>query len=98
VAAVVNVLHFKQSPDPALFERAAEELGPQMRDVLGFQGLHVVRSGETEIVLIIQADSIEVLDDIATNIVSPWMVEHVVPLLTSPPQRHLGEVIASTTR
>ena len=97
MAAVVNVLQFKESPDPALFERAAEELGPRMREVAGFQGLHVVRSGEAEIVLIILADSIEILDDIATRIGSPWMVEHVVPLLASPPQRHLGDVVASAT-
>jgi hypothetical protein len=38
-----------------------------------------------------------VLDDIATNIGSPWMVEHLVALLASPPQRHIGEVIASAT-
>ena len=97
MAAVVNVLQFEESPDPALFERAAEELGPRMREVAGFQGLHVVRSGEAEIVLIILADTTEILDDIATRIGSPWMVEHVVPLLASPPQRHLGDVVASAT-
>ena len=95
MAAVVNVLQFVERPDPALFERAAEELGPRMREVAGFQGLHVVRTGETEIVLIILADSAAILDDIATRIGSPWMVEHVVPLLAAPPQRHLGEVVAS---
>lgn len=68
-----------------------------MQKVSGFQGLHVVRCGETEIVLIILAESARVLDDIATNIGSPWMVEHVVPLLASPPERHLGETIASAT-
>lgn len=95
MAAVVNVLQLKDSPDPALFERAADELGPQMREVAGFQGLHVVQTGEIEIVLIILADSMAILDDIATRIGSPWMMEHVVPLLASPPQRHLGEVLAS---
>jgi hypothetical protein len=97
MAAVVNVLQFKESPDPALFERAAEELGPRMREVPGFQGLHVVRSGEAEVVLIILADSTEILDDIATRIGSPWMVEHIMPLLALPPQRHLGDVVASAT-
>jgi hypothetical protein len=95
MAAVVNVLHFQESPDPSLFERAVEELGPRMQEVAGFQGLHVVRSGDTEVVLIILADTSETLDDIATRIGSPWMLEHVVPLLASPPERHLGETIAS---
>ncbi|SRR5687768_13866478 len=95
MAAVVNVLQLKERPDPSLFERAVEELGPQMRAVAGFQGLHVVQSGEAEIVLIILADTTETLDDIATRIGSPWMLEHVAPLLAAPPQRHLGEIIAS---
>jgi hypothetical protein len=97
MAAVVNVLQFKERPDPSLFERAVVELGPKMREVAGFQGLHVVRSGETEIVLIILGDTSETLDDIATSIGSPWMLEHVAPLLASPPQRHVGELIASAS-
>lgn len=95
MAAVVNVLQFKERPDPSLFERAVEELGPRMREVEGFRGLHVVQSGEAEIVLIIFADTSDTLDEIATRIGSPWMLEHVAPLLASPPQRHLGELIAS---
>jgi hypothetical protein len=97
VAAVVNVLRFKESPEPGLFERAAEELGPKMREVDGFQALHIVRVGDAEVVLIILAESIEILDRIATDIGSPWMVEHVVPLLSAPPERHIGESIASAT-
>ena len=62
MAAVVNVLQFKESPDPSLFERAAEELGPRMRELAGFRGLHIVQSGDSEIVLIILADTSETLD------------------------------------
>ena len=95
MAAVVNILQFKEAPDPALFERAVEELGPRMRQVDGFQGLHVVRTGELEVILLILAESIDDLDRIATEIGSPWMMEHVVPHLAVPPKRHLGDVIAT---
>lgn len=97
MAAVVNILQFKERPDPSLFERAVADLGPQMGEVAGFQELQIVQSGEAEIVLIILADTSDTLDDIATRIGSPWMLEHVAPLLAAPPQRHLGEHIASTS-
>jgi hypothetical protein len=97
MAAVVNVLRFKEAPDPALFERAVDELGPQMRDIPGFQGFQVVRTADTEVVLLILAESTDVLDRIATEVGSPWMVANVVPLLAGPPERHIGDVIASAT-
>lgn len=96
MAAVVNVLHFKQAPDVEMLKRAVAELGPAMQAVDGFERLEIVQTGETEIVLLIAASTTEVLDQIATDIGSPWMMENVVPLLAGPPQRHIGETIAST--
>ena len=95
MAAVVNVLQFKEAPDAELFEQAAAELGPKMHEVDGFERLAIVRTGETEIVLLIEAATVDALDQIATDIGSPWMRENVVPLLAGPPQRHIGDVIAS---
>jgi hypothetical protein len=37
-----------------------------------------------------------VIDRIATEVGSPWMREHVVPLLDGPPQRHIGPSLASS--
>lgn len=95
MAVVVNVLHFREPVDVTLFERAETELGASMRAVAGFGGLQVVHTGETEVVLVIAGDTTEVLDRIATEIGSPWMVANVVPLLAGPPERHIGPVIAS---
>jgi hypothetical protein len=96
MAVVVNVLHFKEAIDAGLFERAVSELAAPMRAIDGFQSLDIVRSGEAEAVLLIAADTVDVLDRIATEVGSPWMLEHVVPLLAGPPERHVGPVIAST--
>jgi hypothetical protein len=96
MAVVANVLRFTDPVDPAIFQRAITELAEPMRAIEGFQALEVVQSGETEVVLLISADDVAALDRIATDIGSPWMVEHVVPLLASPPERHIGPVIAST--
>jgi hypothetical protein len=48
------------------------------------------------VIVLIFGDSVEVLDQIATEIGSPWMREHVVPFLDGPPQRYIGTSIASS--
>ncbi len=95
-AAVVNVLRFREPEDPSLFTRATEELIPRMREIDGFEGLQVVQSSETEVVLLIFGDTVTVLDRVATEVGSPWMTANVVPLLAGPPARHIGPVIASS--
>jgi hypothetical protein len=96
-AVVVNVLHFQDPVDPALFERAEDELGRAMRGIDGFGGFQVVQTGETEVVLLIFGDSADALDRIATEVGSPWMGANVVPLLAGPPERHIGPLIASAS-
>jgi hypothetical protein len=97
VAGVVNHLHFKDSVDPSLFARAERDLAKAMRGIDGFERLEVVQSGERDVILIILADREETLDRIATDVGSPWMVEHVVTLRAGPPERHIGTTIASVT-
>jgi hypothetical protein len=96
MAAVVNHLHFKDPVDPSLFARAGTDLVTLMRTVEGFRGFEVIQTSERDVILVILADNVEVLDQIATEIGSPWMREHVVPLLDGPPQRHIGPSIASS--
>jgi len=47
------------------------------------------------VVLVITGDDADVLDRLAAEVGSPWMVENVVPLLAAPPERHVGPIIAS---
>ena len=96
MAAVVNILRFKDPVDPSLFTTATSELVPRMREIEGFQALHVLQTAETEVVLLILGDTVEVLDRVATEVGSPWMVANVVPLLVAPPERHIGPLIASS--
>jgi hypothetical protein len=92
--AVVNTLTFRDPIDPGLFP-GAESLLSAMRSIDGFAGVQIVQTTETEAVLIITADSPATLDRIATEVGSPWMVEHVVPLLAGPPDRKIGTVAVS---
>jgi hypothetical protein len=97
-AAVINHLHFREPPNPDLFAGVEDEVVPQARAVEGFRALHVVQVAPDHFVLIIVGDDVEVLDRVATKVGSPWMMAHVVPLLASPPERHVGSVVATTDR
>ena len=93
--AVVNQLRFSSDVDPALFA-SMEDLVPQMAAIEGFVGVQVVQTGPTDVTLLIFADDEATLDRIATEVGSPWMREHVVPLLAAPPDRRLGPVLVSS--
>lgn len=95
-AAVVNHLTFDDPVDPDLFRRAEQDLVPQMRAIEGFEALHVVQTSDHDVILLILATTEEVLDRLATEVGSPWMVANVVPLLSGPPSRHIGPLIASS--
>src|SRR5271157_5765229 len=87
--AVINHLHFREAPDSDLLTRAERELVPQARITEGIRGLHIVQVTPDHLILVILGDDAEVLDKFATEVGSLWM-EYVVPLLASPPERHLG--------
>ena len=93
--AVINTLRFKESVDPALFARAEREMADQMCAIEGFQGFRVVQVSDDHVVLVIFADSAEVLDRMATELGNTWMGANVTPLLDGPPERRIGPVIAS---
>ena len=95
-AAVVNHLRFKEAPDPGLFERVEAEIVPKARSIAGFRGLHVVRVAPDHFILVIFGDDAAALDRVATEVGSPWMRAHVLPLLATLPERHLGPLVATT--
>jgi hypothetical protein len=97
-AAVINHLHFRDAPSPDLFARAEDEVVPQAREIEGFRGLHVLEVAPDHYILIIIGDTPEVLDRVATEVGSPWMMTNVVPLLASPPERHVGPLVATSDR
>lgn len=96
MAAVVNHLHFKDAVDTELFARAERELIPQMRAIDGFQDFFVVQTSDTDVILVILGDEVDVLNRLATEVGSPWIVAHIAPLLAAPPERHIGPTIASS--
>jgi hypothetical protein len=92
--AVVNQLKFTEDVDPAIFSSIDEVLS-HMRSIPGFAAAHVIQTADREVTLVILADAAETLDRLATEVGSPWMIQHVVPLLEAPPDRRLGPVLVS---
>lgn len=95
-AAVVNHLRFREAPGPALFARVAQEVVLPAREIEGFRDFHIVKVAPDHFILIITADTPEVLDKVATEVGSPWMLANVTPLLASPPERHIGPLVATS--
>ena len=92
--AVVNRLRLRQPlPDEAL-RSAREEVLPRMREA-GCRSVQLVRVNDLHWILLISFDEREALDEAAKTIGGPWMNEHVVPLLASPTERSVGEIVAS---
>jgi hypothetical protein len=87
----VNHLTFAEPIPDALIEsargavRTIEEAGGECR---------LVQVDETHAFLVLGFPDARVEEHIKNEIGSPWMREHVVPLLSSPPERTSGEVIA----
>ena len=96
MAAVINLLRFKEPVDPGLFAQAARDLTPQMRAIEGFQDFYAIQTSDTEVALLIFGDDVDTLNRVATEVGSPWMAAHVVPLLAAPPDRLIGPTVASS--
>ncbi len=94
-AAVVNHLHFKEPVDPELFAGVEHDVLPFTKEIKGFRGYQIVQVADDHVILIILGEDTAVLDRLATEAGSAWMTANVLPLLSAPPERHLGTVIAS---
>ena len=94
--AVVNQLRFKEPIDLDIFKKAESDLFPKLREVEDFDSLHVIQTSEDTAILVIVAQSPELLDRLATEIGSPFMVANVVAHLSGSPERQLGAIVVST--
>ncbi len=93
--AVVNRLTFADPVSADLLARLRDDAMPRVRDG-GCLEAHVVQTGERELHLILVFHAADDADRMMREVGSPWMREHVVPLLAGPTDRRVGEVVAST--
>jgi hypothetical protein len=95
VHAVVNRLTFTDPISPELVARLRDDAIPRVRAAGGLEA-HVVQTGERELHLLLLFAAPGDADRVMQEVGSPWMREHVVPLLSGPTDRRVGEVVAST--
>lgn len=89
---VVNHLRFAAAIPETVID-GAREVSEQLVDA-GGHSASLVKVDDTHAILILTFPDLETEERIKSEIGGPWMKEHVVPLLASPPERSSGEVVA----
>ena len=90
---VVNHLRLREPVPDATVEAARE--GMQLVVDAGALAARVAKVDDTHLILILEFSTAEVADRIAREVGTPWMREHIRPLLAGDTERSVGEVIAS---
>lgn len=93
--AVVNRLTFADPVPAELLARLRDDALPRVR-ASGCLEADVVQTGERELHLVLLFREPGDADRTMREVGSPWMREHVVPLLDGPTDRRVGEVVATT--
>ena len=96
--AVVNHFPLKTPVDEALIEKMENDLIPQARTTPGFKAFHFIRVSDDHAVVVALFETREALDESTQQIAAPWFAQHVGPYVAGPPQRSVGEVVASSER
>lgn len=96
--AVVNTIALERPLEDAVFEAARRELPERVAAVEGIQAVHMIRTGEKDLVLVIVGDDEAALDRMRDAVGNEWMRENVVPNAAGAPQRAVGEVVFSFRR
>jgi quinol monooxygenase YgiN len=94
VYVVVNHLRLREPLRDEVLRSAREDVLPPMQDA-GCRSLELVRVDDLHWILLMAFDEREALNQAATTIGGPWMNEHVGPLLASPTERSVGEIVVS---
>jgi hypothetical protein len=98
VHAVVNTIALERPLGEEVFETTRRELPERVAAVPGVQAVHVIRTGEKELVLVIVGEDEAALDAMRDAVGDEWMRAHVIPNAAGPPQRVVGEVVFSYQR
>lgn len=91
---VVNHLRLAQPLSEATVSAANEACAQIL--AAGGQSASVVQVDDAHSILVLTFPDVETEERISSEIGGPWMREHVVPVLASPPERSSGVVIAGT--
>ena len=91
----VVVSHVRlQDPSTEALRRAAEEGGRRLVEA-GGTSFQLVEVDENHLILVLFFPDLETEERISREVGGPWMREHVLPLLASPPGRSAGDAVVA---
>ncbi len=96
--AVVNHLSVARPPTSDVVADLQERALVEAAAIPGILDVHLVQVDERHLVMIIVGEDLEALGRLSEEVGSPWVQEHLGPLFVSPPNRVVGEVLATTHR
>ena len=94
--AVVNHFSFKSAIPQELIDQMQRELVPRARAFPGVRDYYFIRTATDHAVVVVLFDTPEAERDSTQQLAAPWFQQHVGPYLAGPPERRVGEVVAST--
>jgi heme-degrading monooxygenase HmoA len=94
--AVVNHFPLKTPVDQALIDKLQQDLIPRGQALPGFKEFHFIRVADDHAIVVVLFETLEALEEITRQVAAPWFAEHVGPYVAGPPERRVGEVVASS--
>jgi hypothetical protein len=96
VHAVINHLTVSVPPAKETVRDLQQNALKAAMAVDGIIGMHLVQVADDHLVMLIFGEHPEALQRMSKEVGSPWIEHNLGPLLTRPPDRAVGEVLAST--
>jgi hypothetical protein len=90
---VVNHLHFTDPVTDALAASMQQALEAVV--AAGGRSARVAQVDDSHLILLLEFNSADDADRISRDVGGPWMRDHVVPLLSAPPERTICRVLAA---
>jgi len=98
VHAVVNRISLSEQLDEAELAAAQRDLEQQAGEVEGLSAIHVLRTQEGDLLLVIIGDDEAALDRTRDQLGNAFMRRHIIPHAAGPPNRTVTEVLLTYER
>jgi hypothetical protein len=98
VHAVVNRIRLREPLDDAALAVAQRDLESQASQVDGLAAIHVLRTDEGDLVVLVLGDDVAALERTREHMGNAFMREHIMPHAASAPERTISEIVLSYER
>jgi hypothetical protein len=95
---VINHLTVSRPPSPEVVADLQDRALAEALAIEGIRRVELVQVDEHHLVMLIHGESPAALAQLSEQVGSPWVSANLGPLFTEPPNRVVGEVLASSDR